>query len=377
MAIRRFNYRVSLVLGGAIAAVAAIAWAQVPDDALVIEQPVNRDVYAANREINVQSTIDGDLVAASRRVTIDGNVTGDVMVAAQEIEIRSDVSDDVRAFGQQVRVMSPVADHMVAAGQTIIVNENVGGWAWLAGDTVEVLGDVGDDLNVRARKITIDSEVDGDVHVIGNELRLGPEAHVRGDVRWRSENEADIDPEATIDGEFIVEPASDSEEDSDGSGGPGFTLSVVAAVMALFALFPQPMRATADKIATRPFASLVLGFAVMVSMPVLAIILMFSPLKAIIGLALLGTYFVTLFFSVMAGLFAVSHLVLRRFRPQPAVWQALTAILVTVVAVGLLTNVPYLGNLVVMGIWLLGIGALSWGTWTALHDSGPDAPQNS
>lgn len=371
------KYKILLTVGSIVAAVAAIAWAQATDDALVIEQPSDRDVYAAHREVNVRSTIDGDLVAAGRRVTVDSNVTGDIIVAAQEIEIRSEVSDDLRAAGQFVRVLSPIAGHIVAAGQTVTVSEDVGDWAWLAGDTVEVLGDVGGDLNIRAKKVTIDAEVDGHVQVIGDNLRLGPDANVRGDLRWRSENEADISPEANIGGEFIEEPVPGFAEEIGTGRGLSFTLTVIIAVMVLFLLFSRPLRASADRIAARPGVSLALGFAVLAAMPVMALILIFSPLDAWLGLAVLGIYVVTLFLSVLTGLFAVGDLVLRRIRPQPAVWQALGAIFVTVVVVGLLTNVPYLGFIVVLAIWLLGIGTLSWGAWMALHNSGSGGLQPS
>ena len=114
-----------------------------------------------------------------------------------------------------------------------------------------------------------------------------------------------------------------------------------------------------------------------VTMPVVAIILVFSPLSAWFGLAVLGIYVVTLFVSVMTGLFAVSDLALRRLRPSPAMWQSLAAIVVVVVAVGLLTKVPYLGALVVLAIWLLGFGAISWGAWLALRNSSSDQLQQS
>ena len=374
---RRVSFKLSLLVGGVVAVVAAIAWAQDPDETLVIEQPSDRDVYAANREVNVRSTIDGDLVAAGRRVTVDGNVTGDVIAAAQEIEIRSEVTDDLRAAGQSVRVMSPISGHIVAVGQTVTVSERVGDFAWLAGNTVEVLGDVGGDLTIRARKITIDAEVDGDVLVIGDKLHLGPGANVRGDLRWRSKNEADLSPEAVIGGEFIEEPAPGFAEDIGSGGALIFTLTVIVAVTVLFSLFPRPLRASAARIATHPFVALALGFAISVAMPVLAIILVFSPLKAWFGLAVLGIYVVTLFISVMTGLFAVSNLALRRLRPSPVLWQSLAAIIVTVVAVGLLTYVPYLGVIVVVGIWLLGIGAVSWGAWIALRSPGNGQMQQS
>jgi len=364
----RIQIGLSLAVGGFVAAVAVVSWAQDSKDTLLIEQPVVQDVYAARRDVNVRATIDGDLVAAGQRVTVDGNVTGDIIVAAQDIEIRAKVNDDLRAAGQHIRVTSPVAGHIVAAGQSITISENVGNWAWLAGDTVEVLGDVGGDLRIRARKITIDAEVDGHAQLIGDELRLGPEANVRGDLRWRSENEADISPEAIIGGEFIEEPLPDFAEEIGTGGGLSFTLSVIVAVMVLFLLFSRPLRASADRIATHPVVSFALGFAVLTGMPVLALILIFTPLNAWFGLAVLGIYLVMLFLSVLTGLFAVSDLALRRFRSQPAAWQALAAIFFTVVVVGILAQVPYLGIIAVLTIWLLGVGALCWGTWVGLHN---------
>lgn len=362
----------TIALGGISAIAAITSWSQDAEDVLLIEQPVARDVYAAHREVNVGAAVDGDVVAAGRRVTVDGDVEGDIIVAAQNIEIRAKVNDDLRAAGQHIRVASPVAGHVVAAGQTITISEDVGDWAWLAGGAVDVHGDVGGDLRIRAAKITINGEVGGDAELIGDELQLGPQANLLGDVIWRGNNEADISPEANIAGELIEEPPPGIAEQIVDGRGLSFTLSVIVAVMALFLLFPRPLSASADRIARRPVVSLVLGFAVFVGVPVFALMLVFSPLDAWFGLALLGSYVVALFLSVLTGLFAVSDLVLRRYRSDPAMWQALAAIFLTVLAVGLLAQIPYLGSIAVLAIWLLGGGALCWGTWVALRNDGDD-----
>ena len=366
-----------LVLVGMLATVAVVAWAQSSEEVFLIDQPVDRDIYAAAREVNVQSSIDGDFVAAAQRVTVDGTVAGDIIVAAQEIDVRSQVNDDLRAAGQTVQVTSPVAGHLVAAGYSVVVSEDVGDWAWLAGNTVEVLGDVGGDLSIRANNILINAEVDGNVEVTGDELSLGPEASVRGDLTWRSDNEADISPEANIGGEFIEEPLPGLAEGVTSGRALWFTISVIFAVMVLFLLFSRPMRASADRIAAHPAASLSLGFAVLVGAPVLALILMFSPLNAWVGLGVLGIYLVVLLLGVLTGLFAISDLALRRFRPKPAIWQALAAILVTIILVGLLSHIPYLGIITILIIWLLGMGTLCWGGWLALRNYGRDRRQQT
>jgi cytoskeletal protein CcmA (bactofilin family) len=377
MGTSRVKFVLPLAAGSLIAAVAAVALAQQSDKVLLIEQPVSHDIYAAHREVTVRTTIAGDLVAAGQHVVVDGEVTGDVIVAAQNIEIRGAVSDDVRASGQHVRITAPVAGHIVAAGQSVTVDQEVGDWAWLVGSTVEVQGDVGGDLKILAKTTDINSEVDGNVEVTGDELRLGPSAIVRGDLRWRSDNEAAINSGAQIDGEFIKEPLPDYADDLDSGDGIIFTLGLIIAVMALFLLFSRPLQTSADRIAARPGISLALGFVVLVSTPILALILLISGFGAWLGLAILGVYLAVLLIGVLAGLFAVSDLALRKLRPKPSIWQALAAIIVTVVAVGLLTNVPYLGTIVVLLIWLLGVGSICWLSWVALHSDRDDLLQQS
>lgn len=367
----------SLALGGALATVAAFAWAQQSDDLLIIDQPVDHDVYAASRTVDVQSTIGGDLVAAGARVTINGNVSSDIIVAAQEVEIRSEVGDDVRAAGQLVRIMSPVSGHIVAAGQNVTVAQDVGDWAWLAGNTVEVLGDVGGDLKIRASEITINAEVAGNVELIGDALSLGPDARVRGNLVWRSANEANIDPGAQIEGEFIKKPPQDLADGLGTSRGIFFTLNLIAAIMILFLLFSGPLRTSADLVATRPGMSLLFGFAVFIATPLLVILLFVTGIAVWLGLFVLVLYLVVLLLGVLTGLYTASNLALRKLRPDPAVWHSLAAIFVTVVTVGFLAKVPWLGFLIVIVIWLLGVGALCWTAWTTLRDFGHKKPQPS
>jgi len=377
MATRRIKFILSLAAGSLIASVAAFTWAQQSDHVLIIEQPVRHDFYAANREVNVQATIDGDFVAAGQRIIVDGEVTGDIIGAAQEIEIRGAVGDDVRASGQYIHITAPVAGHIVAAGQSVTVDQDVGDWAWLAGSTVALQGSVGGDLKILAQATDINSEIDGSVEVTGDELRLGPNAVVHGQVRWRSENEAEINPGAQIDGDFIHEPLPDYADELDSGGGIVFTLGLIIAVVAFFLLFSHPLRTSADRIAAHPGISLVLGFVVLVSTPILVLILLISGFGAWLGLAILGVYFAVLLIGVLAGLFAVSDLALRRLRPNPAIWHALAAIIVTIVAVGLLTNVPYLGAITVLLIWLLGVGSICWLSWVVLHRGRDKVPQQS
>lgn len=368
----RNKFILSAAAGGLIATVAVFAWAQQSDGVLRFEQPVSSDLYAAKRDVEILATVTGDVVAAGRRVVLDGEITGDVIAAAQDVEIRGAVRDDVRAVGQHVRIMAPVTGHIVATGQTVTVDEDVGDWASLAGRTVTVEGRVGGDLKIAAKSANINSEIDGNVEVIGENLSLGPDAVVRGNVRWRSKNEADISPDAQIDGEFIEEPLPEFVDEVDKSRGVIFTVGLIIAVTTLFLLFSGPLRSSAERIATRPGVSLALGFAVLVSTPILALILLITRFGAWLGLTILGVYLALLVIGVLTGLFTVGDVALRRLRSDPTNWHVVAAIAVAVIAVGLLRQVPYVGGFVVFLVLLAGTGSVSWLSWQALRSKRDD-----
>lgn len=368
MANSRINRTLSLMLATALAAVFTLAWAQDSADTLVIDQPVDSDLYAASREVEVLSSVDGDVVAAGQLVTVNGPVTGDVLAAAQDVEIQSSVSDDVRAVGQTVRVTSPISGHIVAAGQTVTISQEVGDWAWLAGDTVEVLGNVGGDLRIRAREVVIDAQILGNVEAVGNVLNLGPNGAVSGDLVWRSDNAADISPDARIDGELIEEPLPGFIDELSTGETYSLPLNTIVAVIVLFLLFSRALRVSAERVAARPGRTLLLGAVVFLATPTLAIALFFTGIGVWLGFAVLFVYFAVLLLGVLTGLFVASDVVLRAARERPALWQSLAAIFVTVVVVGLLAKIPWVGSALVVAILLSGVGALCWNSWATLRN---------
>ena len=104
-------------------------------------------------------------------------------------------------------------------------------------------------------------------------------------------------------------------------------------------------------------------------MPVVAILLFITGVGLWLGFGLLGVYALVLLLGVLSGLYTVGDLALRRFVPEPVLWQALVAIAAGVAVVGLLTYVPWLGLITVFVVWLLGVGALGWNSWVGLRRS--------
>jgi len=188
---------------------------------------INDDVYASGRTVLVQGRIRGDLYAFAQRVLITGQVDGDVVAFAQVIDVSGRVGDDMRVAGQVVRVAGDgVGDDLLAAGLSVEVARGtpVGGDVIAGASQILIAGDVGGNTLLGANGVDLQGHIQGDAKVSVGEgeqtipsaafltvrstpipqvapgLTVGENAVIGGKLRYESLNGAHISPSAHIAG---------------------------------------------------------------------------------------------------------------------------------------------------------------------------------
>ena len=197
----RFNAAIACLL---LAATTGVA--QEVGDTVVIREVSDKDLYAAGRSVEIQAVVRGDAVAAGERVVVSGAVTEDVIAAGRSVDISGPVGDDVRLAAESVTLSRDVAGHAVIVGSDVFVGSgaSISDWAWIVGSRVDVAGTIGDELKVAAGDFVLNGTVEGDVHVIGDDIEIRDGAVIGGDLHWRSDDEPEIADGAVIRGEVIV-----------------------------------------------------------------------------------------------------------------------------------------------------------------------------
>ena len=199
------------------------------------------------------------------------------------------------------------------------VERDIGSDHFAAGDALVLDKPVAGDLIAAGGKVLIDGVVDGDVEARAGTLTLGPSARITGKLRYASRDDLIRDPAAQVQGALERRavpggwPMPDDMERGMGRGG-GWVwttgLLVVAAVWVL--ALPGFARRVAKTLRNRFPLSLLLGFALLVCIPVAAALFMVTIIGVPLALATLALYPVLL----PAGLGALG---LQLARPaQPA-----------------------------------------------------------
>jgi hypothetical protein len=337
-----------------------------------------RDVlFAAGREIDLSLTSPDDVFAAGREIRVRDARADHLHLAAREVTVASGEVRDLVALAADVNLDGGrVADDVTAAGGELRLGRGfaVGGSATLAGGEIALAAPVGGDLAVAGGTVRIDSAVTGRAEVTAERLVLGPNARIGGDLIYRADSVL-ISPQAVISGQRIARPPGrdrvrirrERHDDDVGDliGGllvVGIGGAVLTLVLALLA--PGLMRRTAERLDRAWPASLGLGLLLLVLAPFAFV----AFLVTVIGLPLAFVLLLLVLASLPLAYAVVVHwaattgrrLILRERaegppRPLALFGWALLAALVLV----LLGQVPVLGALMWLAVWLLGLGALA------------------
>jgi len=345
------------------------------DETVTKRCSVDDDYYAAGGVLDIDADITGDVIVAGGELYIGHRIEGDVIAAGGSIKIRGEVKDDIRISGGDLNIDAIIGDDLAASGGSITVSPGttIGGDAWLAGGEVHMAGTINKDLKIIAGNIRLSGTVHGDVELEGGEIYIFEGAQIDGNLHYKSREEGSIDPAANIAGNITYE---ELEWDySEGGFGILFSLTLVAAGILLFWLFPNFTLSSTGRISAEPWKSLGVGFVLLIATPIVVIVLMSIVLGLWIGLSLLALYFVALLLGFLIGAFFLGDRGARLMKIDIGTrGRRILSVTLAILLLGFIQIIPLIGSLLLFALLLLGLGAGILQLHTSYKQSGETTP---
>jgi cytoskeletal protein CcmA (bactofilin family) len=326
--------------------------------------------YYSGGELAVTEPVQGDLFAAGGRVTLEQAVGADAAVAGGSVDIRSDVGQDLRAAGGNVRIAGQIGGELVAAGGTVHIADSgvVAGSSLLAGSDVIVDGRLGRSTRIYANRIVFNGEIDGDAHFHAQEIAFGPRARIDGNLFYASASPLPEEELSKVSGRVLRDKTPPNWSERSMNSGtswfhPIFFFSMLASGFVLYLLFPNAVNGARESMARAPLRSIVVGLALLFTLPPVALILMLTLIGLPIGLGLFALYPLLLMLGYLAAAFFIGRKLADAVR-QPAEFNKRKQALFLAAALLVLSlagAVPVLGWLFVFVALVAGIGG--WVIW--------------
>lgn len=378
------------LLGCLLFALACSAWADDKEDSrerhegMGTEQRVERDFghdhFAAGRTVTVAQRVVGDLIVGGGKIIVQSEIGGDAVIAGGNVRVDGRVGESLFLGGGQVVVNGKVARNARVAGGQIEFgpSSEVAGNLSVGGGEVTLKGRVYGYLQAAGGKVLIDGVVDGDVEARAGELTLGPNARIAGTLRYASREAIQRDPAAQVQGQVErveVEGGwpvpEDVERGMGRSGGWIWTLGLLVLAGVMVWAMPRFFVRVAETWRTRLPMSLLLGFVLLVCVPVAAVLCLITIIGVPLGLLTMALYPVLLLLGYVCTGIGLGQWGAARLRPtwsRSSVGQVTAAVL-GVLVLGLLARVPWLGGVVMFVALLAGLGALGLQAWKSSRGS--------
>lgn len=271
------------------------------------------DLYLATERAQVDGVVDGDLVVAAGSVTVTGTVTGDVLVISQgRVLVTGEVQGSLRGSAREVVVEGTVGDDVAVAAVTNRIAGMVGRDVLVIAGSFTLTGEIGRDLRGRFITGSLNGAIGNDIDVTVQNLTVGSEAEIGGDLIYRSTRDAAIDEATVVSGQLIRLP-------SEGTFVIELWLTIVRALsivafivsgIVLLWLFRHTGARAAGLVRTKPGRTLLVGLGTLVLAPVVILLLVVTIVGVPVAILLMVLYLLGLLLSPIPAVTAFGSRVL-------------------------------------------------------------------
>ena len=340
---------------------------------VAVGERIGGNALVSGGTIEMRATVADGATVIGGNVVIESGISGQSLVVAGNARVGGRYADDLKVMGGNVKITAMMTSDLWAAGGMVNLRPeaSVGGSAWLAGGGVRARGAVAGNLRIAARNAEVGGEVLGDLHIDAHEVTILPTARIRGRLIYRAPDKADIHPDAVIGGDVSYTRSESPRR---------WTHSILAvvggAIVALMvglmvlgglqvAVFPAQTLAAVRRVSNHPLRATAVGFALLVSAPVLMVLLASTiigiPLTVVIG----ATSLLAVVLSFLLTAMAIGRWALDRFGRDPdlTTLRRIAAVSLGIVVLMLIALVPIVGVLSLIVAVSLGLGTLAGQVW--------------
>lgn len=322
-------------------------------------QVVNRTMFVAGRDLTMAGEVEGDYICAGQNVTISGRVQGDVLCASQNIRITGTVDGDIRIAAQTVSLGGAAAGSASIAAQSVQLDRSskFERDVSITATDVRLDGRVGRDLQLATEQVIINGLVGRNVTARTQAISLASDANIRGAIEYTSPQELQRQANAQVAGQI----KRDNQPGAGADSSPGAAMlaaiwatamvSLLVTSLILVLIAPKAFKNTVRVVKQRPLHVVLLGIAVSILPPIVAVLLMSTIVGIPLGVLILLGWLLLLFLSGPVSAYLVGSLLLRNGQPW-LVMLAGGALLV------LLYSVPLLNVFVASSVVWVGSGVI-------------------
>jgi len=330
-----------------------------------------KNLYTAGNMVTIDGNIERSMYAAGNIITMNGNVENDANIAGGTLLIRGQVGGSAHLAGGNLVIDSAISDDLFIAGGNITLTSkaSIGGDLLIAGGTVDIQSPVTGNLFIRGGEVTINSKVEGITNIEVGNLSIGSQAEIMQDLVYRASQKANIADGATILGAIDYQQSQVNKINRINALKNLFGILTFAFLMKiliyivtgliLVLLFNKLVEPVVKDGLKNFWPSLGIGFAALILIPLICIILLITVIGSMMAGFLGILYALFLILALPLGSIVFGSWLIKLFNNKKTTYQVdWQAVVVGVILLSIISLIPIFGWLIAFIFMLIALGAL-------------------
>ena len=354
--------------------IAASAYSAKSGDSIYVskDEVIEGNLYAAGSTLNIDGKVTGDVFCAGQSININGDVEGDVFCAGQTININGKIGGSLRVAGQSINLNGQVARNAVTIGATIATaaSSSIGWDLLILGNIFELKGDIGRDLYGSAGKVNVSGKIGknldlnfGQKNNSDKPLIITGTAKINGQVKYKSDKDADINSGAVIKGETIHNfPTMVAKKSNlvklDWYWGKLISIfSALVIGLVLISFWREQILKITDLMLAKIGPSMGWGIITLLLTPLIAIILLITIIGLPLAFILLALWLIAIYVSKILVGILVGRSLINNYWPKKKD-SLILAMIIGIIIAYLIFALPIIGFSVSLLAMLWGLGGI-------------------
>jgi len=332
------------------------------------DEVIKGDLFVTGNHVRIEGEVDGDVYAFAEQLEVSGRINGDLLGAIQTERISGVVEGNVRTAAHDVTITGTVERSVLAWNDSFTLDSGgkIGRSLTVGGDSIVLDGKIGRDLLGFFKNCTISGLVGGSVRARGEMLSITSGAEIDGKTRFNGHKEPNVSADAKL-----ASPVEFSKVEHKHEARTAgyylwriiFTGAFILFGLVLTGLMPRFAVETVES-AGQMGASFGLGVLVFFGVFLASLIACVTVVGLFVGLSSLMLWALMLMASevVVGGI--VGQWIMGR---DHEFWPFFLRVVVGVIAVRVVTSVPFIGGWAGFAVGIWGMGAISLALYRRLQ----------
>jgi cytoskeletal protein CcmA (bactofilin family) len=327
----------------------------------------NGDYFASGANVEISGTVNGDVYIFAEQAIIDGIVNGDLLCCGGSIDISGKVTHNCRVLGGQVLISGDIGKNatIVAGNLQLLSSASLNGNLVSTAGNVDLAAKIGSNATVLASNLRVSAQINNDLQCYVGQMRLTSRAVIGGNLDYRSNNPAWIEPGAAIRGQVEYHP-SFVHELIKGTWIQSFLVGskIIAILMNFFytfvigviliKIFPKNLESALYELKKHPVKSLSYGLMLLILLPLASLLMLMTILGIPFALTLIALNIIGFYTAKVYCIFWASNWI---FGKTGMKVNRLPSFFLGLVVYFCLTFIPVFGTILSFVFMLLGLGA--------------------